>query len=380
MRYPRPAYGDSAVKTEKVPVLYGSGAVEVPKFDTPISPRENFRRAAARQAPLWVPNSLTDFQNLMTLDVVAGDVRGMQMHTDFRRNAREDYVFIDWFKNSWTWVCSAGGAMLTPGTRLLDDITEWERAVQWPDLSEWDFKTPAERFMKNDDDPAKALHYDIGRGATERLIAVLGGYTEGMLALAMEPEAVRDFLERFADFEIELFELLYGLYPLDMVTYHDDWGTERDTFFSEKMLEEIVFPPTKRIIDHIRSRGVAFELHSCGNITRFLPYMVALQADFLQIQRRAVDIPAMKEKYGESIGFNTGIEGMAPGAAYTAGEIARMVKNTVDLYGKHGGFYATVSPQEPMQLWETLAELYACSREYYEAQQNKSTVFSMEEK
>jgi uroporphyrinogen-III decarboxylase len=134
-----------------------------------------------------------------------------------------------------------------------------------------------------------------------------------MLALAVEPDAVRALLDRFADFEIELFDLLYALYPFNMVTYHDDWGTERDTFFSEKMMEEIVFAPTKRIIDNIRSKGVFFELHSCGNIKSVLPYMVELKADFLQIQRRAVNIPELKQMYGDKIGFNSGIEGLVPG-------------------------------------------------------------------
>lgn len=366
MKYPRPVYGDKSVPVEKTSVLYGSGSVEFPKFPTPVTPLENFRRVAARTDPLWVPNALADFQNMMTLDVVAGEVRGMQMHTDFRRNAKEDYVFVDWFKNSWTWVCSAGGAMLTPGTQLLDDITKWESVVEWPDLGEWDFRTPAERFMKNEYKPEKVLHYDIGRGCTERLIAILGGYTDGMLALAVEPEAVRDFLERFADFEIALFDLLISLYPMNMVTYHDDWGTERDTFFSERMMEKIILPPTKRIVDHVRGKGVAFELHSCGNITRFLPYMAELKPDFLQIQRRAVDIPAAKAKYGDRLGFNTGIEGMLPGRMYRSEEIVRMVRDTVDLYGKNGGFYASVFPQDPEQLWVTLSELCAYSREYYE--------------
>jgi hypothetical protein len=38
-----------------------------------------------------------------------------------------------------------------------------------------------------------------------------------------------------------------------------------------------------------------------------------MDVDFLQIQRRAVDIPAMKEKYGDKIGFDTGIEGTEMG-------------------------------------------------------------------
>jgi hypothetical protein len=365
MKYSRPAYMQEDVKLQYGDNWYGGDPFQVPLFDTPITPLENFKRVALRDHPLWVPASVTDFQTIMAQDVVTKDVRGTQVHTDFRRKASVDYDFTDWFNTEWTWVCSASGAMLKPGTMLLDDITNWEKGIKWPDLSEWDFKETAERFMKEQYDPAKVLHYDIGRGCTERLVSILGGYSEAMLALAIEPEAVTDFLDRFADFEIALFDTINALYPLSMVTYHDDWGTERDTFFSEKMMEELVFAPTKKIIDHIKSKGVFIELHSCGNITRFLPYMIDLKADFLQIQRRAVDIPELKKKYGGKIGFNSGIEGLLPGETDSPEKIAKLVRNTIELYGEGGGFYASVFAGDPQLLWAALAELYYYSREFY---------------
>ncbi|MDR1589923.1 MAG: hypothetical protein LBS51_07000 [Oscillospiraceae bacterium] len=369
MKYPRPAYLDPRVPLERKRQVFGNSFTELPRFETPITPSENFKRAASRDNPLWVPNALTDFQTIMAQDVIYGEPDGVHIHTDFRddRNAVRDYVFTDWFNTSWTWVASAGGAMLTPGTRLVEDITEWEKTVKWPVLSEWDFKSKAVDYMRQEYDPDKMMHYDIGRGCTERLISIVGGYTEGMLALAMEPEAVKAFIDRYADFVIDLFDAIYALYPLDMVTYHDDWGTERDTFFSERMLEELVFEPTKRIIEHVKATGAAFELHSCGNITRFLPYMAEMGADFVQIQRRAVDIPAAKARYGDRIGFNTGIEGLPPDHAPAAEELIKMVRNTVTLYGAGGGFYASVHSQDPKTRWEILAELYAYSREYYES-------------
>ncbi len=366
MKYPRPSYLEQGLPIEKTTQLYVGGEISVPLFDTPISPAENFRRAARRNNPLWVPNTLSDMQSLMTQEISPKLVRGMQIGPDFRKLATEDYIFLDWFNTSWTWVSSAGGAMLTPGTQLLDDITKWESVVKFPELSEWDFEAQAEDFMKNRYNPRKALHINIGQGCTERLISILGGYTEGMLALAMEPEAVTDFLSRFADHIIELFDRLLTLYPIDMVTYHDDWGTERDTFFSAQMMEDIVFAPTKRIVDHIRSRGVIFELHSCGNIERFLPYMVELNIDYLQIQRRAVNIPKMKELYGDKIGFNTGVEGLFPGDYVPLDKLLAMIRKTVDLYGKGGGFYTILFDRAPERIWAAISELYAYSREFYD--------------
>lgn len=367
MKYPRPAYLAPGIPTEKTTVLYSNAKAELPKFDTPITPLENFKRVAARKDPMWALNSLSDFQTLMFQDLAVG----RQIGADFHRNAAEDYSFTDWFGVPLTWVVSAGGATNTPGTHLLEDITDWEKVLKFPVLSDWDWKTKADAFMKNEYDPNKVLHIDLHNGCIQRLIAVLGGYTEGMFALSLEPEAVRAFFDRLADHMIELVDLLSSLYPVSLYTIHDDWGTEKDTFFSPKMMEELVFEPTKRVIDHIKSKGSAFMLHSCGNITRFIPYMIDMGADLLQIQRRAVDIPAMKEKYGDRIGFNTGIEGFIPGMKYAKDDVLQAVRRTVDIYGKNGGFYVNIYDSDPEMLWHAVSELFAYSREFYDEEQGR---------
>lgn len=371
MKYPRPEYKSASVATQQVSSPFIGGFCEAPKFDTPITPRENFRRAAERKNPLWMPCSTTDFQSLLTHDVAGASPHGMQIHSDMKRKATEDYEFKDWFNTDWTWVCSAGGAMLTPGTQLLDDITEWDKKIVWPDFSEWGFEEKAAQFMRETYNPDKVMQYDLGRGCTERLVSVMGGYTDSMYALAVEPEAVAEFFDAYADFLIAFFDKLNSLYPLDMVTLHDDWGTEKDTFFSEKMLTELVYGPTKKLIDHVKSKGVIFELHSCGNVKRFIPYTIDLGVDILQLQRRAVDLPALKKEYGDKIGFCTPLEGVVPGADYSSKEVISMVRKTVDLYAQGGGSYTSVFFREPENTWVGLSELHAYSRELYDREQGR---------
>jgi hypothetical protein len=70
-----------------------------------------------------MPNLITDMYTINCNDVMDAPVRGMQIHSDFLKTPTEDYSFKDWFNTDWSWVLSAGGPMLTPGTQLLDDIT-----------------------------------------------------------------------------------------------------------------------------------------------------------------------------------------------------------------------------------------------------------------
>ena len=366
MKYPRPQYLDPGVKTQTIRAAFSPDTTTAPKPDTPITPRENFRRSLERKDPLWMPNSCIDKITLGANDVALHTVRGMQIHSDFLRKATENYEFKDWFNTDWTWVVEAGGAMLTPGTQLLDDVTKWEKKVVFPDLDEWGFEEKAAEFMKDEYDPDKAVSYDVGRGVTERLVSVMGGYTDSMEALIVEPEAVADFFEAYTDFMIRFFDRIHSLYPLDIITVHDDWGTERDTFFSEKVMEELVYGPTKRYIDHVRSKGVFIEMHTCGNVTRFFPYMYELNCDLVQIQRRVVDFPKMKEKYGDRIGFCATPEGIDISKPYTHDEYLEAIRRTADIYAPGGGSYLFMFTDDEELMWKACFENYCYSSELYD--------------
>ena len=369
MKYPRYDYGDPAVATVKTRSLFGGGESTLPKFDYPITPAENFRRSALRQKPMWVPNSALDLQSIQPNDFIKPTkaTDGLCIGMDFTNPHTADYTFTDWFLTDWTYVHSAGGPMLTPGFVLCDDITEWKKTAKFPKLSDWEWDSYHEDFMKNKYDPSKALSVDIGLGCSERLVSVLGGYTETMLAFATEPDACKEYFEAFIDHEIELFDKMMDYYPINLLTYHDDWSNEKDTFFSPAMLEYMLMGPTKRFVDHVKSRGVVFQFHICGNMTRFLPYFVELGVDLLQIQRRAVDFIMVKKEYGNKLGFGSGIEG------YTAGspepekdELVRMIRDTVDLFAPGGGFYSFVGFRNPELAWIAANEFYAYSREFYD--------------
>lgn len=368
MKYPRPAYLAPGIPVTKSRILFSDHMVDVPKIDYPITALENFKLAAAHKTPMWVPNDMLDFQSMFSQALAVGRQQG----PDYDR-MEKDYEFTDLFDVPWTWVASAGGPMLTPGTQLLDDITNWETGVKWPDLNEWEWDSIAKDFMENKYDPTKVCHINIGQGATERLVALLGGYTESMMALAIEPEAVQDFFEAYADFQIKFFDNLYKRYPINMVTYHDDWGTERDTFFSEKMFDELVYAPTKRIVDHIKSKDIIFQLHSCGKIERFLPQMIDIGFDFIQIQSRANDIKMYKEKYGDKIGFNSySVIDLIPGSNLPKEEYLQKIRNDVDTYAKSGGYYTSIAPEPDLaRTWDGIWEMYCYSREFYDKERGE---------
>ena len=355
MKYTRPAYGDPSIRTFYKESPFRPGGFNVPIVnDCPIPIRENFRLAAECRGPKWVPNSNTEFNFAMLADVC-----GMP---EANWRAKERYEYTDWFGVQWMFVPEVGGPMLKPGTMFLDDITEWEKKVVWPDPDDYDFEGLSKKWWEGCD-PDKVTQIDIGQGGTERLVAIRGGYSGAMLDMAAEPEAVRDFLDAFAEWEIKIIDKVCKYLPVDYMTYHDDWGSERDSFFSSAMMESMVFEPTKKIFDHMHSHGITVQLHSCGKIERFLPYMIDMGVNTLQIQARANDFKAYKEKYGDKLALEVGIR---PNPAWTRDEAMKAIRDTVDTYGEGGGLISSFSNSDPEILWDGTMELYYYSREKYE--------------
>ena len=65
MKYPRPPYQDPGVRTFKSRGMMGMPGTELPVPDYPISMKENFRRLARRDHPLWITNSATEMNFAM---------------------------------------------------------------------------------------------------------------------------------------------------------------------------------------------------------------------------------------------------------------------------------------------------------------------------
>lgn len=359
----RPAYGEGP--SVQVKPVFGGQLLTLPKFDYPITPKENFYRALRRSAPLWVPFPTLELQELHMSGLYTDGPEGYQLGPTFG-DPRPRYTYRDAFGNHWTYDRDAGGACMTPGTRICDDILKWETQIHWPDLHQWNLDQRAADYLQTEYDPTKPLNLDIYHGPFQSLADYMGGFAEALEAMFVEPEASRALFDRFADWMIWLIDRLSALYPVDMFTVHDDWGTEKDAFFSPAMMEDLLFEPTKRIIDHVHSLGKLYQFHCCGKIDKFLPAMCALQTDSTQFQRRVNDLPDYKRRYGDKLGFLAPLEGWIPGQAMPTEAFTQLLRENLDLYAPGGGYLPSIYGADNATLWTAATEIYYYSRELYE--------------
>ena len=104
-------------------------------------------------------------------------------------------------------------------------------------------------------------------GFYERLIAFME-FEGAIMALFDEdsqPE-VHAFFDKLTDFYIDLFKHVIKYFPdVNAVFFHDDWGSQKETFFSPAIAEEMIVPYMRRVTDFLHANGIFCELHSCGN-------------------------------------------------------------------------------------------------------------------
>lgn len=279
------------------------------KFNTPITPKENVHRFYKKEGPLWMP--------------LSGDRVGLTPRIDPDNMARA-FAFeansiapdemvggIDKFGVEWVYVPLAGGSMVKPGNPTLTDVNDWKTTIPFPDVSSWDWAG------------SKAVNADLvnaGRGVTvtiltglyERLISFMD-FENAAMALIDDDQkdAIHELFDALANVYIEMIDGFKDAYDVDVLSFHDDWGSQRAPFFSLGTVREMIVPHLKKVSDHCHSKGIFFDMHSCGKNEMLVPAYIEAGCDSWSGQPMN-DKQMLYEQYGDQI-----ILGIDPDIVFT---------------------------------------------------------------
>ncbi len=76
------------------------------------------------------------------------------------------------------------------------------------------------------------------------------------------------------------------------------------------MLDELIFPYYRELVDFYHSHGVPVILHSCGGVTEAVPQLVDIGFDCLQPMeaKAGVDVVELAQRFGDKIAFMGNID------------------------------------------------------------------------
>lgn len=331
---------------------------KMPKLDLPPAPprpatmRENFDRFYRGEKPLWLP--MASECNTIIPEVVCE-------RPALNKGGK------DWFGVDWTFVEEVGTPSVTPGSQLFSEIEDWRERVVFPCLDAIDWEAAAElsqQYILPDRQTATVLFM----GCFERLHSLMG-FEDALCAMASEPEETLELINAIADHKIRLIDKLLTHFPIDRVIYHDDWGTQRAAFFSNEMFLQLLYEPTKRIVDYTHSRGALFTMHCCGCVESLVPYMMEMDIDSWDSAQMAInDLATLRQSYGTKLKFETRLDHPTLDDPNSTEERVRAcVGRIIRTLGSEGGLCFSRLACHPKHMWAVHEEAHKVSAELYGA-------------
>ncbi len=341
-------------------VRLGAGTAKI--YDTPISLAEGAVAAFRDHDPCWIPTGV-ESQNFCPSIQPDNIARGFVIEG---HPWPEEYTtYKDMFGVEWVYVPQVGGSMVKPGSPLLEDITQWKEVIKFPNIDEWDWEGSAEankEFLST----GKANVMMLLNGCWfERLISFMD-FEGAALALIDEDdvEYVKELTHEMTSLYIKIIDKSVEYYNLHGICIHDDWGSQMAPFFSESVAREVYLPEMKRFVDHVHSKGLFCDLHSCGhNESRV---QVFIDAGFDTWTPMAMnDTVALYEKFGDKIGIGVINDRKFDPETATEEEQRACAREFAERFCKPGTF-CTFSHYNRDQLTDAFREeLYKASRIAY---------------
>ena len=263
-----------------------------PIYNTPISYRENVLSLFTDKRPMFAVRS-SDFS------LVA--IPSFNDHLSRGRDVD------DVFGVHWTFVSEVGGSISHGGNPKFEDANDWRDSITIPDASSWDWKGDAEKFTP---DTRFACKVAMANGfGFERLISLMD-FMNAAIAVADEDqaEALDDLLKSLYDLGIECLKNIFEYFPyVDLIQFHDDWGSQKNPFFSEEVAREHFLPHMKRFCDYVHANGRFVELHSCGHVDERINIFIEAGIDTWQMQTMN-DFVDLYNKYGDKMVIQIPVE------------------------------------------------------------------------
>lgn len=273
---------------------------------------------------------------------------------------------LDWFGCNWEYSEVSGAPAPDVHHHLLEDICDWETVVKFPDLDAWDW----EQAVKTDrveemDRENHLINLIVCNGLFERL-HVLMGFEEALCALLIDTDEVERFFDAMTAYKIKLIEKLHIYYNPDVITFHDDWGTQRDLFFAPELWRRLIKPRMKKIVDFTHSCGIGFIQHSCGKLDSIIEDICEIGVDTLQCMdindiRAALDKTEGKMTIQASV-HTQDFEARSQAGILTPEDVRKTVHDEFMNWGSSGRYFPFILPPS---VWyeEIVLEEYMKCRE-----------------
>lgn len=153
---------------------------------------------------------------------------------------------------------------------LITDRKSFEQ-YPWPDAKAGNYEL-YRQLSGHLHDGMKLLGFSNG-GILENATDLVGFEALCMLYL-QDPELTSEIFRNIGERLITFYSIVASIEGVGACVVTDDWGFKTQTMFPPEMMEEYVFPYTRKIVEVIHARGKPVILHSCGNLKNIMEVVI----------------------------------------------------------------------------------------------------------
>jgi uroporphyrinogen decarboxylase len=150
-------------------------------------------------------------------------------------------------------------------------------------------------------------------------------------------------MDKVCEYKIGVAEKIVAL-GFKMAHSGDDFGTQKGGFFSNAMFKEMILPRLKRIWKVFQDAKLPIMLHSCGDVTQYLPDLIDIGLNILEPCQPCMDLEYLKREFGNDLIFYGGIDTQKL-PFLSPDQTREMVKKTIRILGKGGGYIIAASQE-----------------------------------
>ncbi|MCL1804060.1 MAG: veratrol--corrinoid protein metyltransferase [Eubacteriaceae bacterium] len=308
----------------------------------PLSEKDNFMKVINGETPEWVPRYTFGPDKFSTKEMATASLMVNAIPSTFVPGAA---TWTDMFGVSYVASAQTSGAALpVPDAHIMEDVRDWHKILTLPDITnvDWDAVCKAAIDMIPGGVGSVATQFGgvgFGGGFFLPLMNMMG-FTNGLIAMHEEPEAVHELYNYMADWYVYGIERTIDKLPVDIFTVGDDTAAAFQPFISPKQYHDLVVPYVSRLTKFAQDRNLPVMMHCCGRCEDFIEDWIDFGVTAWNPAQLTNDLDSIKKKYGNSLVLMGCWDSSGEaGYMYASEEVVRQaVRDCIDRFAPGGGF------------------------------------------
>jgi uroporphyrinogen decarboxylase len=215
----------------------------------------------------------------------------------------------------------------------------------WPQPEWWDAQGLRDAIAELDrgEPYAIALEEFGDPGGIFEIAWYLRGMEQFLMDMALQPDIAFEIMRRVADFYCGMLErVMSACGPrIDLVWSSDDIAHQHGRILSLQLWRQLVAPHHERLNRRIHELGSRVMYHSCGSVRHFIPGLIEIGVDVLDVLQFSadhMDPREIKDCFGRRLAFHGGIDVQSTLPFGTEEEVRRTVRDRIAVLAEGGGY------------------------------------------